>query len=49
MAIGGFEVGIRIQIKERGQPLESGKGKKTDFPSASNIKNVVLLTLDVNQ
>lgn len=32
MAIAGFEVGRRTQMKECGQPLESGKGKKTDFP-----------------
>lgn len=32
MAIAGFDVGRRIYMKECGQPLESGKDKKTDFP-----------------
>lgn len=32
-AVNGFENGGKgLRVKELGQPLETGKGKETDFP-----------------
>ena len=44
LAVAGFEDGRREQARERRQPLDAGKGKKTDAPLETPERTAALLT-----